>query len=57
MDEQTVTADVGWIRNLNRFQLSVVAFSVVLALALAAVLTVILVGPLLNLLGLQAIGA
>ncbi len=56
--EQTLVAET-WVSELelSRSQKSGVAISLVLAVALAVLLAVVLVGPVLNILGLQAIGA
>ena len=56
---QTTAAAETWVSDLelSRSQKSGVAASVLLAIALAVVMAVLLLGPVVNILGLQAIGA
>lgn len=56
---QTTAVTETWVSDLelSRSQKSGVAVSVLLAIALAVIMAVLLLGPVVNILGLQAVGA
>lgn len=56
---QTTAVAETWVSDLelSRSQKSGVAVSVLLAIALAVIMAVLLLGPVVNTLGLQAVGA
>lgn len=56
---QTTAVAETWVSDLelSRSQKSGVAVSVLLAIALAVIMAVLLLGPVVNILGLQAVGA
>lgn len=56
---QTTAVTETWVSDLelSRSQKSGVAVSVLLAIALAVIMAVLLLGPVVNTLGLQAVGA
>lgn len=58
MDKQDTLMAETWVSELQltRSQKSAVAISIVISIALAILAVIVLVGPVLNVLGLQAIG-
>lgn len=58
MDKQDTLMAETWVSELQltRSQKSAVAISIIISIALAILAVIVLVGPVLNVLGLQAIG-